>query len=123
MSVRLRALVILALTLATTVARAKPFHCAGLTQREMNDCAYEELRRSEAALGRALDAARARLDGEERERLDLAEQAWEHFRDAECEARCWPSRSGSIYPMLRALCRAGLARERTRSLAEFPVAP
>jgi uncharacterized protein YecT (DUF1311 family) len=115
------ALALLALTFSAQVAQAKPFHCAGLTQHEMNVCAHEELRKSEAALDRALDAARTRLDGEQRDKLELAEKAWERFRAAECEARCWPSHTGSIYPMQRALCLADLARGRKRAIEELPL--
>src|SRR4029079_8301547 len=67
------------------LALAPPNPCdSPQTQVEMNRCAREELRRTDARLNVAYGRLLARLDANRRAKLQKAERAWVAFRDAQC---------------------------------------
>ena len=122
---RVAVTVLLLLPAAASAKRAVATFCpGGKTQHELNVCAADEQDKAEVALARALKAANARLaDDEQRARLAVAQTAWSQYRTAECDARHWPSRHGTIYPMVRALCLAEMARTRIADLEGLPLPP
>ena len=90
----------------------------------MNACATDYLGKCEKVLADAAAAANQRLEDDAQSgKLAAAQRAWSEFRTAECELRAWPSHEGSIHPMERNLCLAGLALERIPALELLPLTP
>ncbi len=111
-----------ALVAALPACRAATIDCAHAeTQADMNACAGQDYRRSDAALNDAYRQAAARLrdDAAAGKLLVAAQRAWIRFRDAECAFASSSVRGGSILPMIEAGCMARLTAERTRVLQSY----
>jgi uncharacterized protein YecT (DUF1311 family) len=129
------ATLLLALTLqASTDTQAPEPRCPDAqTQLDMNFCAERDFERADAELNRvyrqAIDGARQDdggiSAGDHRPTaqavLREAQRAWVTFRDAQCTFEGYAeARGGSMEPMVEALCRARLTRERTAQLRPQP---
>jgi uncharacterized protein YecT (DUF1311 family) len=84
--------------------------CPGNTQSELSQCAMADHQRAEADLTRAY----ARL--KKNPNLVAAQKAWIAYRDAECRYAHNATPSGSMYGMEESICRASMARERSKRL-------
>lgn len=98
------------------------------TQYESNVCAFEEVKRVEAEMGRVYEILLSRATGTEVEpeapsKIRVMQGAWIAYRDAYIEAR-YPAENtqleyGTIYVMNSALMRARLARRQIMALREL----
>lgn len=107
--------------LLSTLAPAAAVDCSNAdTQTEMNQCAGESLKAADQALNKAYGDLMSGFGEQEdlKKALREAQRAWISFRDAECDFRTFSSRTGSIYPTLRAGCLEDLTRARTEQLRE-----
>ena len=75
----------LALSCAGYVSASDCQHAA-TTQREIEDCAKTQMENPSPALQRAYAKYLGTLVGEDRDRLIKAQQAWEQYRDLDCQA-------------------------------------
>ena len=85
-------------------------------QLELTQCADRERAKSEAALSQAYKSLLADLDDEHRPLLEKAQSAWLAFRDADCELDASHALGGSMFPMLVADCRSGMADTRVKDI-------
>ena len=112
----------LALTIMAPVARSRAADCSNAaTQSDMNICADQAFRRSDAALNSTYRQITDRLktDAAARGLLVTAQKAWLAFRDADCAFASSAVSGGSIYPMIVTQCRDALTQDRTRRLAGY----
>ncbi|KOF52637.1 MULTISPECIES: lysozyme inhibitor LprI family protein [unclassified Achromobacter] len=103
-------------------AQAQGLNCADpATQTDMNLCADQAYRKSDAELNAAYKSLVARLhkDRQAESRLNTAQRAWLAFRDAECAFAAGGVQEGSAYPMAQARCLDRLTRDRTRALRDY----
>ena len=95
------------------------------TQLELNMCADQEFKETDAELNRVYNRLRVRLndDAAAKDLLTEAQRAWLAFRDAECAFSTSESAGGSIHPMLVASCRTGLTKDRVDALRDYLEGP
>ena len=120
----IRALCIAALLAACAPAAAAAqeddeFCPEGRTQFEMNACAAEELNAADSVLNVAYQDLLREIEPERVELLRAAQRAWIRYRDAECDLEASEVGSGSLEPMVHALCLAGLSRRRAAELVKM----
>lgn len=91
------------------------------TQTNMNACADQAYKQSDAELNRVYKQITSRLkdDKAARKLLLTSQRDWLAFRDAECAFATSTSARGSIYPMLVAQCRDALTRKRVKQLESY----
>jgi uncharacterized protein YecT (DUF1311 family) len=87
-------------------------------QDEMNDCAYEAYKRSDAELNALYKQimSRTKDDSNTAALLIKAQRAWMAFRDAECTFMTSGSVGGSVHPMALSSCLERLSRARVMDL-------
>ena len=97
-------------------------NCGDLqTQLEMNDCAGQSFKRSDAELNLVYNDIRTRLASEQ-DTLDLlvaAQRGWIVFRDAECAFSTSGVKTGSVYPLIHAICLDQLTQDRIADLKHY----
>ena len=121
----------LAVLFAMLPVHAQPPACnPDGSQSEMNQCAFDDLRKADAELNAAYRQALASMkdDAIARERLQAAQRLWIQLRDADLAAQ-FPLAEGqnaqleygSIYPLEYASAKTELTRQRTAYLrGQFP---
>lgn len=110
-----------ALILAAS-AQAQPLNCSNAaTQTDMNLCADQSYRQSDADLNAAYKEVTARLTHNKTTltQLQAAQKAWLFFRDAECAFSSAGTTGGSAYPMVLSLCLDKLTQARTKELRAY----
>lgn len=110
-----------ALVLAAS-AQAQPLNCANAaTQTDMNLCADQAYRQSDADLNAAYQSVTSRLakDTTKLTQLQAAQRAWLFFRDAECAFSSAGTTGGSAYPMVLSQCLDKLTQARTKELRAY----
>jgi len=120
LQMRILAAFLLCVALPTRAALAE--ECNRLEkQQDLNQCYAKELRHSEQALDEAYKTIVDRLEGrpDAAMALELAEEAWKVYRDAECLFSASGSVGGSVYPMLLSECKDELTRARLARLNAY----
>jgi uncharacterized protein YecT (DUF1311 family) len=93
--------------------------CKGAsTQKELNDCAADQFRRSDEELNRVYKRIFGRLESAHRAKLLDAQRAWLRYRDLNCEAER-DFRGGSLGPTLQAFCLKSETESRTKELVRI----
>ena len=105
-------LLLAALTLPSAKAEAQ-------TQSEMNQQAYADFKKADAALNKIYAQVLAKLDEEGQTKLKAAQRAWVVFRDAQAELDADFMRGGTAAPTLHAGSLADTTRQRTQALKDF----
>jgi uncharacterized protein YecT (DUF1311 family) len=86
----------------------------------MTFCHLEEAKRAEATeaerYGQAVEAFKRKGSPEQSRALEVAEQKWKDYRDAECQVAASLHAGGSLANMVEADCRTRLANARTATL-------
>jgi uncharacterized protein YecT (DUF1311 family) len=103
-------------------ARAAAANCAiAKTQYDLNVCADEAYRKSDAALNAAYQriVVRLRDNPPTLALLVTAQKAWIAFRDAECGFSASGESGGSILPMVTTICQDGMTKERLKDLRKY----
>ena len=117
----------IASALGITSAQAQDIDCANAqVQLEMTFCAERDWKVADADLNKAYAAAQTMMKAVDADlpkdqqgasdNLRAAQRAWVTFRDAACAAEGYPSRGGSIEPMIIYICRARLTESRAADL-------
>ncbi|WAI85243.1 MULTISPECIES: lysozyme inhibitor LprI family protein [Achromobacter] len=102
--------------------RLQPINCANAaTQTDMNLCADQSYRKSDADLNDAYRTVMKRLkdDTTKTTQLQSAQKAWLFFRDAECAFSSSGATGGSVYPMVLSQCLDKLTQARTKELRAY----
>ncbi|WP_313621322.1 lysozyme inhibitor LprI family protein [Achromobacter sp.] len=91
------------------------------TQTDMNLCADQAYRKSDADLNAAYKEAMTRLKDRKdaATQLEAAQKAWLFFRDAECTFSSGGVTGGSAYPMVLSMCLDELTQARTKQLHAY----
>lgn len=113
--------VLLGLVLAIPVpARADDCDNAQ-TQADMNECAGEALKASDAELNTVYKQIMQRLgnDTATARKLVAAQKSWLSFRDNECIFSSSGVEGGSVYPMILVGCHDRLTRQRIAELKVY----
>ena len=103
-------------------AQAQVLKCdQASTQTDMNLCADQAYRKSDADLNAAYRDVMARLvdNKDATTRLQAAQKAWLFFRDAECAFSSSGVTGGSAYPMVLSMCLDKLTQARTKELRAY----
>jgi uncharacterized protein YecT (DUF1311 family) len=103
-------------------AQAQVIKCdQASTQTDMNLCADQAYRQSDAELNAAYKEVTARLKDSKdaATRLQAAQKAWLFFRDAECAFSSTGVTGGSAYPMVLSQCLDKLTKARTKELRAY----
>ena len=91
------------------------------TQTEMNACANDAFKSSDAELNAVYGQIKKRLknDLDATKLLVAAQRAWIGFRDAECTFSASASAGGSVQPMILSGCQERLTRARVSDLRSY----
>ncbi|WP_424625213.1 lysozyme inhibitor LprI family protein [Achromobacter marplatensis] len=91
------------------------------TQTNLNLCADQAYRKSDAELNAAYRTVTARLKDDQTTlaKLQSAQKAWLFFRDAECAFSSGGTTGGSAYPMVLSQCLDKLTQTRTKELRAY----
>ena len=91
------------------------------TQWEINDCAGQLFKRSDAELNRLYHEIKARLadDSDSLGLLVEAQRGWIVFRDAECAFSANGVKTGSVYQFIHAMCLDQLTQARIAQLKYY----
>lgn len=106
----------------TASAQAQVQNCGNAaTQTDMNLCADQAYRKSDADLNKAYHSVTKRLADDQTKltQLQAAQKAWLFFRDAECAFSSAGTTGGSAYPMVLSLCLDKLTQARTKELNAY----
>jgi len=117
---RILTALLLALALSATGAFAE--ECKKLEkQQEKNECYSKQLPRSEKALSDTYKAVLGRLQDrpDTLTALELAQEAWKVYRDAECLFSASGSAGGSAYVGVLAECKDDLTDARAKKLNTY----
>ncbi len=103
-------------------AQAQVLKCdQASTQTDMNLCADQAYRKSDADLNAAYKEVTERLKDSQAAltQLQAAQKAWLFFRDAECAFSSAGVTGGSAYPMVLSQCLDKLTQARTKELRAY----
>jgi uncharacterized protein YecT (DUF1311 family) len=106
----------LVLTAASAVAVLAISSAAAQSQMELNAQAAVDLRKSDEQLNAVYNKLRAKISDAGKNKLQVAQQSWLHFRDQECEFETMGTVGGSIHSMIVAICLARLTDQRVKDL-------
>jgi len=89
-------------------------------QLELNQCAYFKFMKADADMNRLYKEQMSHLSPEPKSSLIASQRAWLVYRDRTCLYETGPREgSGSIWPMLDALCREKLTTQRNSLLSSY----
>jgi uncharacterized protein YecT (DUF1311 family) len=86
------------------------------SQADMNQCYGAEYKKQDDELNKTYQQVMKRANDKQKTQLKAAQNAWIAFRDADCELLSSGAETGSVYPMVHAICMADKTRERTELL-------
>ncbi|QXT38813.1 lysozyme inhibitor LprI family protein [Gymnodinialimonas ceratoperidinii] len=116
---------VVSVSLAVSVAgaaSAQDWDCEALEslpQQGINQCLAEQHAFWDRILNNAYQQVIAERDGEDEERLRVAQRAWMTYRDATCDMEADAMRGGSGEAMLHWGCMARLTERRARDLETY----
>ena len=79
----------------------------------MDRCAAGQVHQLRVELSRALALEARRFD---KTLVAAAQRSWARYEDAECHLEAWPSRGGSIQPLIYATCERTLLVSRINQI-------
>jgi uncharacterized protein YecT (DUF1311 family) len=86
------------------------------TQREIEECTKGELETASRELDVAYNGYSASLSKEQQSLLGKAQEAWQRYRDANCEASAAVYSGGTMAPAELVGCKLRLTKERLAEL-------
>lgn len=100
-------------------ANAPPDCNAPTTQKQMNDCAYEEFLAANAGYAEGNQSVSSRLSGKQRDLFRRAQTSWIAYRTATCAFESSAVQGGSAQGMVNWQCAARMTRARVVELTEI----
>jgi uncharacterized protein YecT (DUF1311 family) len=93
----------------------------GLSQLEMNACAWQDAKTTQEKLAQLLKELRKRFatNGLRLNQLEETQKSWERFVQEDCNLESASYEGGSMQPMVEALCRANATTQRIERLRLF----
>lgn len=86
------------------------------TQTDMNLCAARDYADVDRQLNEVYREYRKRLSDDQKRQLKDAQRAWIEFRDRSCDFESSGVEGGSVHPLIRNSCLAGMTRARIEQL-------
>ena len=109
---------------AHTVSLNAPLDCkAPSTQKQMNDCAYEDFLAANAGYAESNKSVSGKLSGKQRDLFRRAQTSWIAYRTATCAFESSAPLGGSAQGMVNWQCAARMTRERVAELAKLGNCP
>ena len=96
---------------------------APTTQKEMNDCAYEDFLAANAGYAESNRSISGRLSSRQRELFHRSQTTWIAHRTAACNFESSNEPGGSAHGKVKWQCTARMARERVAELAKLGDCP
>ncbi|MGV1964164.1 lysozyme inhibitor LprI family protein [Agrobacterium sp. 22-222-1] len=119
----MRALLLSAtLVLATSTLAFADQSCGDKTnQTDMNICAADALKKSDAEMNKVYKEIERRLkdDADTTKFLVATQKAWIAFRDAECDFTSSTVKGGTAYPFINSSCHDEMTQSRTETLKGY----
>ncbi|MEM5501145.1 lysozyme inhibitor LprI family protein [Ahrensia kielensis] len=126
---------LLALMNTITPALSQDVDCDNAeTQFDMNHCSGLEFKEADNALNEAWSSARAAMKSIDKNNQEFepdepsaadnllkAQRAWIDYRNGQCAAEAAQYAGGSIQPLIRNTCLAGMTKKRTDELQQMIV--
>lgn len=110
-------LALIALLTLTPLAHAAGVDCKNATtQSDMNICANQDFKRSDALLNQAYKQKMSQLNADQQKKLKVAQRNWITFRDSDCDLQSSGVAGGSVQPMVYAQCLQSKTEQRTAEL-------
>ncbi|OIS90806.1 lysozyme inhibitor LprI family protein [Brucella cytisi] len=110
------------LVLATSTFAFADESCGDKTnQTDMNICAAESLKKSDAEMNKVYKEIEGRLknDADTTKLLVATQKAWIAFRDAECDFQSSTVKGGTAYPFVNSSCHDDMTQSRTKDLKAY----
>lgn len=105
---------------AQKVSANAPLDCkAPSTQKQMNDCAYEEFLAANAGYAEGNQFVSSKLSGKQRDLFRRAQTSWIAYRTATCAFESSAVQGGSARGMVNWQCAARMTRARAVELTEI----
>lgn len=113
----MRLAVILTLLALSPLAHAAEVDCKNAnTQADMNFCANQDFKHSDALLNQAYKQKMSQLNADQQKKLEVAQRSWIAFRDRDCDFQSSGVEGGSVQPMIYAQCLQAKTEQRTAEL-------
>lgn len=100
-----------------TTTQANAIDCSNAqTQLEMNQCAYEDYKKSDKELNMTYQQVLKLISGEQKNLLQSAQKKWISYRDADCKFQTYKSSDGTVNRMNKSMCLQSKTEQRTKEL-------
>lgn len=110
-------IILLALFALTPLVHAAEVDCKNATtQMDMNICASQDFRHSDALLNQAYKQKMAQLSPEQQTKFKVAQRNWIAFRDSDCDFMSSGVEGGSVQPMVYSGCLQQKTEQRTKEI-------
>ena len=105
---------------AQTASANAPLDCKGpSTQKQMNDCAYEDFLAANAGYAESNKSVSSKLSGKQRDLFRRAQTSWIAYRTATCAFESSAVQGGSAQGMANWRCAARMTRARVVELGKL----
>jgi uncharacterized protein YecT (DUF1311 family) len=109
-----------ALFALTPFVHAAEIDCKNATiQMDMNICAGQDFKRSDALLNQAYKQKMAQLSPEQQTKFKAAQRSWIAFRDNDCAFMSSGVDGGSVQPMIYSGCLQQKTEQRTKEINDI----
>lgn len=113
----MRRLALITLLALTPLAHAAEVDCKNATtQMDMNICAAQDFKRSDALLNQAYQQKMAQLSPEAKTLFKTAQRSWITYRDNDCKFMASGVEGGSVQPMIYSGCLQQKTEQRTKEI-------
>ena len=107
----------------TADAKAAPDCKAPITQKAMNDCAYEDFLTANAGYAESNKSVMDKLSGKQRDLFRRAQKSWIAYRTATCAFESRAVQGGSAQGMVNWQCAARMTRARAVEMNAMGTCP
>ncbi|ARV59450.1 hypothetical protein BZZ01_13170 [Nostocales cyanobacterium HT-58-2] len=90
-----------------------------VTTPEMKYCSQQSYQAADKRLNQVYKKVTSTFNGEQKQILTAAQQAWIKFRDRNCDFEVYGNRGGTGYEIFRNGCLERLTTQRTKDLENF----
>lgn len=116
----MRLTALLTLLALTPLAHAAEVDCKNAnTQTDMNICAAQDFKHSDALLNQAYKLKMSQLNADQQKKLKVAQRSWIAFRDSDCDFQSSGVEGGSAQPMVYSMCLKEKTEQRTKEINDI----
>ncbi len=89
------------------------------TTADMNMCSSQEFQAADKKLNQVYQQLQAKLKGQQKQRLTVAQRSWLKFRDDSCNYEMGQFEGGTLAGSTYGYCRARVTQERVKDLEDY----